>query len=352
MGKPKLIEVMAGASILWMGILFMALTLSLTVLPQQGESHLFGGTGSFNNYLPGSTFAAIFVAVFLIIYIECALWWTRQSLIIEERKLESADKNLWSLIALFYQYSSIVHAAIISLILLALTCLFSYIIIDLLTSNPLSFSGQFFIMAGIYVLYAIVRNPLHSAVKRSGAAKKMGSNMPTYTLNDRGLTIDLKMKGLKDPSKNLVTIGFDELDEIRTFSFVEAQTFLKYEVGPNIELVVRQTKDMYDYVKGKIERPSVYTFTAIHSAGKIMLLKGPDLFYFTAFNAEDVTDLVDAFNSFKSPKRGARAKTSKRAPAAQTRPASRSKFCPKCGDPIAEGELFCDKCGKKLKKGQ
>ncbi len=27
---------------------------------------------------------------------------------------------------------------------------------------------------------------------------------------------------------------------------------------------------------------------------------------------------------------------------------SRSKFCPRCGDPVAVDEKFCDKCGKKL----
>jgi len=352
MGKAKFLQVFAGASILWVGILFLVLTLAITLLPEQGQSHLFGGTGSFKNYLPTSTSVCIFVALFLIVYIECALWWTRQSLRIEEAKMEYADKSLWTHIAVFFQYAGIAYAVILSLILLGLTWLFGYITIDLLSSNPLSFSGSFFIMAGIYLLYIVVRNPLLSAVRKSGAVKKLGTDLPAYTLTDKGLTIDLKMRGLKDPSKNLVTLGFDEIDEIRTFSFVEAQTFLKYEVGPNVEIVIRQARDLHDYVKGKIAKPSVYAFTAIQSVGKIVLLKGLDLFYFLAFNTEDVSDLTDAFDSFKtSPRRSRREKPAAAAAEktpAKAKPAGKLNFCTKCGAPVATGANFCNRCGKKV----
>jgi hypothetical protein len=343
MGKPKFLQVFAGASILWVGILFLVLTLALTLLPQHGES--------FNNYLSTSTSASIFVAVFLVVYIECALWWTRQSLRIDKAKLEYADKSLWTHIAVFFQYAGIAYAVILALILLALTCLFLYITINLLAANPLSFSSGFFIMAGIYVVYAVARNPVRSMLKKSGATRKLGSGLSTYTLTDKGLTIDLKIKNLKDPSKSLVTIGFSDIDEIRTFSFVEAQTFLKYEVGPNLEIVIRQTKDLHDYVKGKIDRPSVYAFTAIQSVGKIVLLKGPDLFYFLAFDTEDVSDLINAFNSFKASRGHPRREkpAAKEKTPAKAALARKANFCTKCGAHIAAGANFCNKCGKKLR---
>jgi hypothetical protein len=343
MGKPKFLQVFAGASILWVGILFLVLTLALTLLPQHGES--------FNNYLSTSTSASIFVAVFLVVYIECALWWTRQSLRIDKDKLEYADKSLWTHIAVFFQYAGIAYAVILALILLALTCLFLYITINLLAANPLSFSSGFFIMAGIYVVYAVARNPVRSMLKKSGATRKLGSGLSTYTLTDKGLTIHLKIKNLKDPSKSLVTIGFSDIDEIRTFSFVEAQTFLKYEVGPNLEIVIRQTKDLHDYVKGKIDRPSVYAFTAIQSVGKIVLLKGPDLFYFLAFDTEDVSDLINAFNSFKASRGHPRREkpAAKEKTPAKAALARKANFCTKCGAHIAAGANFCNKCGKKLR---
>lgn|GEM_PF-1388115 len=352
-GKSKFLQVFAGASILWVGILFLVLTLAITLIPDQGQSHLFGGTGTFNNFLPTSTSACVFIAVFLIVYIECALWWTRQSLRIEEAKLEYTDKSLWTHIAVFFQHAGIAYAVFLVLILLGLTYLFGYITFDLLKANPLSFSSSFFIMAGIYLVYAIARNQVRSAVKKSGVTKKLSTDLPTYTLTDKGLTIDLKMKNLKDPSKNLVKIGFNELDEIKAFTFVEAQTFLKYEVGPNVEIVIRQAKDLHDYVKGKIEKPSVYAFTAIQSVGKIVLLKGPDLFYFLAFDTEDVHDLIAAFNSFK-PSRG-RSQRAKSAPVAtekmppQKKSTRKRNFCSQCGAPVGMGANFCDKCGKKLK---
>jgi hypothetical protein len=343
MGKPKFLQVFAGASILWVGILFLVLTLALTLLPQHGES--------FNNYLSTSTSASIFVAVFLVVYIECALWWTRQSLRIDKAKLEYEDKSLWTHIAVFFQYAGIAYAVILALILLALTCLFLYITINLLAANPLSFSSGFFIMAGIYVVYAVARNPVRSMLKKSGATRKLGSGLSTYTLTDKGLTIHLKIKNLKDPSKSLVTIGFSDIDEIRTFSFVEAQTFLKYEVGPNLEIVIRQTKDLHDYVKGKIDRPSVYAFTAIQSVGKIVLLKGPDLFYFLAFDTEDVSDLINAFNSFKASRGHPRREkpAAKEKTPAKAALARKANFCTKCGAHIAAGANFCNKCGKKLR---
>jgi len=350
MGKPKFIQVFAGVSILWMGILLMVLTLSLTLLPEQGQS---GGTGSFNNRLPASTSTCIFVALFLIVYIECALWWTRQSLRIEEAKLEYKDKSLWTQIAVFFQYAGIVQAVILSLVLLALAILFAYIIINLLTTNPLSISSGFFVMAGIYAAYVIARNLLLTMFKKSRAARKLGTDLPTYVLTNKDLTIDLKMKNLKDQSKNLVKIGFDELDEIRTFSFVEAQTFLKYEIGPNLEIVIKQTRDLHDYVKGRIERPSVYTFTAIQSVGEIVLLKGPDLFYFLSFDSEDVSDLVTAFNSFKSSGKIPLKEMSVQSPVKETatKPAQarRSNFCTQCGNRLAADVNFCNKCGTKVK---
>ena len=45
----------------------------------------------------------------------------------------------------------------------------------------------------------------------------------------------------------------------------------------------------------------------------------------------------------------AKAQSGRKKPPQKAKSASKSNFCPNCGDPLAPGENFCDKCGKKVR---
>ncbi len=105
----------------------------------------------------------------------------------------------------------------------------------------------------------------------------------------------------KRPDPPPVFIGFDETEQLEVFTYTEADAFLKYKVGPVLELGVRQTRDFMRYVKGEIPRPSVYAFGGAGSNGdRRVLIRGPELFYMVTFDTDDVSDLIEAYHSYKA----------------------------------------------------
>ena len=96
-----------------------------------------------------------------------------------------------------------------------------------------------------------------------------------------------------------IRIGFDELEDVRVFTPVEAQAFRQYELGPNVELGIQQTRDLIDFGRGAITRPSVYTIGSENSLGKSVLLRGPNLFFWTHYGGQDGSDLLAAFDAYR-----------------------------------------------------
>jgi hypothetical protein len=120
-----------------------------------------------------------------------------------------------------------------------------------------------------------------------------------YTLVEGGVEIDLgAAKPGGEPAR--FRVGFDELDEVRSFSYLEAQAFLEDVVGPNVKLAARQTRDLYRYYRGEISRPTVYALNGANSIGMNVLLRGPELFYLLGFDADDASDLVHVFERHKA----------------------------------------------------
>ncbi len=97
----------------------------------------------------------------------------------------------------------------------------------------------------------------------------------------------------------IVKIGFDELDEIRAFSYVEAQSYVQYEIGLDFQLALKQGKDMYHYLNGELERPSVYGHWG--SLGTTLLLRGPNLCYLISVSNANMNELLAAFNAYRQP---------------------------------------------------
>lgn len=282
---PKLNQIFSGILIVITGILFSIFVLVAVLLPK--------------SFIIESPLTWFLVAIFLIIYIEIGIWWTKQGFAIATSKLEYKEKSIWSLIAEFYRYADIVHVTIFIVFVLAFFGFILYSLIPRLVYEGIVLSNQFFILAATFVIYAIARKPIGKVF--TPIMSKFRRVLPSYSLMDNSVIINLKWRKLWGPKKDyVVKIDFNEIDEIRVFSWVEATAFLKYTIGPNIELLVRQTKDLHRYAKGEIARPSVYIVQFV-SIGNTVLLKGPNLFYFITFD-KDPSDLVNAYNLFKKDK--------------------------------------------------
>jgi hypothetical protein len=125
------------------------------------------------------------------------------------------------------------------------------------------------------------------------------SRLPKYELLDDGVIIHLIHH--KHILKNhKFYVSFDELDEIRQFSYsVEAEAFFKYTVGLDLRLAVRQMQSFRQSMKGKIPRPTLYC-SQISDYGRVVSLRGPELFYVLTFDTNDASDLIEAFRKFKA----------------------------------------------------
>lgn len=197
--------------------------------------------------------------------------------------------------------------------LLPIAALFANIVLIVVLANQILSRGigglplQFWLVLGLFVIYLLVRPVLASVLKP--AARAVASLVPTFTFDGNAIMLDLKRKRGLPPSQRkfisvatvpcIVKIGFDELDELRAFSYVEAQSFVQYEIGADLQLALNQGKDLYRYLNGELERPTTYGHWG--SLGTTLLLRGPNLCYLISVSNKDVNDLVAAFNAHKRP---------------------------------------------------
>ena len=287
MDHPKGNQVLTGVVLLSGGLLFLIVTLVLSLMsPSPGL------------FIAPDPIPWVLAALFCIGFIEASVYWLRQSLAIDESMLEYPEANIWSSIGRILQYTD----AIISLtILIAVGGILVFFLLVLL-GGPLRFtlSTPFLTLVVIYGIYALIRKPLHAGLDRMAglAGKRLKNYMPRYTLTGRGIIIDLRMKDFGDPSKKYeFPVGFDELDEVRVLTYAEADALVRYRVGPNLDLGLRQAGDLYRYVKGEISRPSVFARVATNRPN--VLLKGPAIFYLISFENEDHEELVRVFQDFQ-----------------------------------------------------
>jgi hypothetical protein len=287
--KPQLAQILGGIALLQGGISFAVLILLSTLLP------------------PGSSTTSqslvvwLTVAIFFIIFVELSLSWTKQAFSIRSSQLQYDKSDLWTTIGHAYQYVDASTSLVAILFFVAMLAVLAYFVIQLM-GNQVTFSTPFFTQLAVYALYLLVRRPLKPVFSRLGTAinNQARGALPTYQLTTDAVIVDLNITDLEHPSKKcLVKIGFDEIDELRSFSYAEAQTFARYQIGPNVSLLSQQTRDLYNYLKGNIARPTVYGVNMISSGGTTVFLRGPTLFYFLTFNTSDVRDLMDAYESFK-----------------------------------------------------
>lgn len=156
----------------------------------------------------------------------------------------------------------------------------------------------FYTQLGVVAAYILLRIPFLKLLKKVTGGIAPGR---PYRLEADGLVFSNLMRvmgGSKKPRWD-VRIGFDDLEEIRDLTDVEAGAFLQYEIGPNLTLGAAAAVDQYRYFSQQIPRPRFYAVSALRPNGRTLFLRGPDLFYLVAVDG-DPHDVLAAFEKHRA----------------------------------------------------
>jgi hypothetical protein len=294
----KTAQILSGVALLLVG-LSCGLAILLAILPSGG---LFDILGVNPNQRVNVVFSlALWAFTLPIVFMEYGIFWINKSRKMGDSEGSYPLGNVWTKIArALLLIGLVVSMAVIlaSLFLLAVEILIFGIV---LFRDPASLIQPLLTAGLLLLVYLPIRISLWVLWRLVGkkAATQISLGLAKYNLIDRGVEIDLNFViqiGAPGPSRFFVR--FDELEEARSLTYVETVSYLNYTVGPNIELGLREKRELYEWRTGKIPRPTVYLSNAESMFGKKVLLRGPGLFYLISFHSNDVSDLIDAFHRY------------------------------------------------------
>lgn len=296
--KQKVNQIFVAIGLFMLSAIALVFTAGLALLPAGGGTVVSPVLGTYHIIKPSlgsSVFDAILYLLLpipFILTLEGGLWRCREGIEMRKEALKHKPQNIWSRLAAFNQFKDILFA----LIFLGIFIILFLLLLHELWHYPKAISINIALYTMSLVAYVLIRKKLGKGWKK--AAKRFRKGLPTYQLTEDGIKIKLftmANKNHADPPP--VYIRFDEIDDLKVLTYTEAEAYLKYNVGPDIDLSMRQIRDTAAYLKGEIARPSVYTFGGAKS--DCVLIRGPELFYMISFDADDVSDLIEAYGSFR-----------------------------------------------------
>jgi hypothetical protein len=168
-----------------------------------------------------------------------------------------------------------------------------FFLFTMLLDLKFSDTGAMYSVAGTFAGYLILRTPLRAVSRRLGVLWR--KRMPSYVLAPDAITIDFNIIGIGSKAPPAVTIPFNELETVKVLNWAEATAYEKFQIKADPVLWTRSVKSMYDFLKGTVPKPTVYT--QVQGNGPIILLKGPDLVYLITVANQDTSDLIKAFSA-------------------------------------------------------
>jgi hypothetical protein len=223
------------------------------------------------------------VGAFLALFIDLAWYKSRQSFAIRESALVGGPDGRWKAIAAVFRTWDLVGTVFMGLVTCAGIAFVLYVEWPSNSGGATRLTSPFVTLQLGVVSYVLLR----WLVVRLFVGRGLGKNqLPTYELDDDGITIDLRWSSFPKGRRSTVQLRFEEINDLRDMTFSEAQAFIQGEVGPNAGLKGRQAVDMYKYAAGKISRPDVYI--QYQSGGTTLFLRGSKIFYLiTVGNTEN-----------------------------------------------------------------
>ncbi len=256
-------------------------------------------------------FTTIFT-VALIFGGEVARNWVSQAFKMDAGKLPSSPNTGMRGLGRVWLVRQLIGLPLLFLLTLGANAFLCYGLVRNISGREGRLPWPFWMVVGIYVVYFLIRRPLARALKGATkpgtrGGKLVASVTPTFTLEGNVIVLDLKRKRARPGEQRgfisvgsepcIVRIAFDELDEVRAMSYVEAQSYVQYEIGPDVQLALKNTTELYRYIAGQVERPTYYGHWG--AVGTTLALRGPALFYLVSVANENVDELLAAFSTYK-----------------------------------------------------
>lgn len=236
-----------------------------------------------------------------IALMESGIYCVRQSMHIDTSKIESekVGNSFFAKIANIYATINRFSWIPTTIILFGIMVLFVVLFVtknSLRTFNP---RFEFYLFIFLYAVYIFLLRK-HIILFLHKFSKYMNQSLPTFILENDGIKLDLKIIDLSNKDKkSIVKIFFAELKEIKELSFIEAQSLLQYQIGPDLSLKAASIKDQYEYLKGIIPKPRYYIYGPA-SGVKTLLLRGNNIFYLISVGNQDTDILIQNFQAFKN----------------------------------------------------
>jgi len=240
---------------------------------------------------------AIIFFIFCTAFIPISINYFRQSIKARKESLKSTHTDTFSDIGTAFKFIDFLK--IIGIVLFALLFFGIFVFVMLKTvilkqGASIGFTAQTWVylaFLGVSLLISLFYR------KRAGSMKKIG-RLPFYALKADGVVIDLNYLTVGSDKKYSFKVSFNEIDEIKSLSFIEAENYQKYTIGPNVPLVAEKVKQEIQFLQGKIPRPEVYFMDAA-SNGINLLMRGPRVFYMLPVSNENIDELLDAYRDYK-----------------------------------------------------
>lgn len=296
--KKKANQMLVAIGLFMLSVIALLFTVGLALLPAGGGKVVSPVLGTYRIRMLsfGSPVADVLFYILLpipfILTFEGGLWRLREALEMRKEALGYRPNTIWSVFGFFKQFADIFTAVIFLIVFILLTGL----LLHELWYLPKVLSKNTIAYAATVIVYFAIRKKIGKAWNRT--SKRFRKGLPTYQLTEGGVMITLfPNAGPRFSQVRPVYIRFDEIDELRVMTYTESQAFLKYNIGPDFQLSLRQMQDTAAYLKGEIPRPSVYTYGG--AKNDCVLIRGAELFYMIAFDTE-VSCLTRAYEAFKS----------------------------------------------------
>ena len=324
----KFTQIITGFALLLTGIFFLIITILGTMVPSL--------------IVEKSVVIWILIASFMILFLEGSVYWIKKSIDIDEENMEYKGNagflsDLAFIFSLYARYKSLKNSVILILMTFVLIGGMVYYFVPRFTEG-IVLSAQFYTLVGIYLLYFVVlRRFVLKMIYRIGKSSR--EKLPLFLIEKDGITIHLKFAkgklasifaaigfisgimgvlipriayamiiifilsfvlmivfGRKKIIIYPVKIKFSEIEEIKVLSYVEAESFMRYRVNPDVNLRVQSAIEMANFLKDPTnpeKRPNKYLLIPNASGAKTLLIKGENIFYIIAVGNENAEEMIN-----------------------------------------------------------